>query len=92
MGNLLNTVPEPVLGSPRKYTSLRPPPCDGLGSKNCRLYSHERVARNFLRFGSEGKIFTRQSEKILAPFSQDSQTTIRAFSVRNLSKWQVLSH
>nr|WP_235285254.1 hypothetical protein [Porphyromonas gulae] len=68
------------------------PPRDGLGSKNCRLYSHESVARIFLRFGSGGKIFTRQSEKILAPFSQDSQTTIRAFSVRNLSKWQILPH
>nr|WP_230623949.1 hypothetical protein [Porphyromonas gulae] len=50
------------------------------------------MARIFLRFGSGGKIFTRQSEKILAPFSQDSQTTIRAFSVRNLSKWQILPH
>nr|WP_230587335.1 hypothetical protein [Porphyromonas gulae] len=68
------------------------PPRDGLGSKNCRLYSHESVARIFLCFGSGGKIFTRQSEKILAPFSQDSQTTIRAFSVRNLSKWQILPH
>nr|WP_235317478.1 hypothetical protein [Porphyromonas gulae] len=44
------------------------------------------MARNFFRFGSGGKIFTRQSEKILAPFSQDLQTAIRAFSVRNLSK------
>nr|WP_316931805.1 hypothetical protein [Porphyromonas gulae] len=44
------------------------------------------------RFGSGGKIFTRQSEKNLAPFSLDLQTTIRAFSVRNLSKWQILPH
>nr|WP_235318171.1 hypothetical protein [Porphyromonas gulae] len=32
-------------------------------------------------------MFTRQNEKILAPFSQDLQTAIRVFSVRNLSKW-----
>ncbi|WCF99347.1 hypothetical protein NY149_01520 [Porphyromonas gingivalis] len=50
------------------------------------------MACDFLRFGSGGKIFTRQSEKILAPFSLDLQTTIRAFSVRNLSKWQILPH
>nr|WP_235318190.1 hypothetical protein [Porphyromonas gulae] len=50
------------------------------------------MARNFFRFGSGGKIFTCQSEKNLTPFSQDSQTTIRAFSVRNLSKWQILPH
>ncbi|MDH7903916.1 hypothetical protein NY147_06525 [Porphyromonas gingivalis] len=50
------------------------------------------MACNFLRFGSGGKKITRQSEKILAPFSLDLQTTIRAFSVRNLSKWQILPH
>nr|WP_256963038.1 hypothetical protein [Porphyromonas gingivalis] len=50
------------------------------------------MACNFLRFGSGGKNFTCQSEKILAPFSLDLQTTIRTFSVRNLSKWQILPH
>ncbi|USI93885.1 hypothetical protein NY148_09450 [Porphyromonas gingivalis] len=48
------------------------------------------MAREFFRFGARIKIFWNHSEKNLAPFSQDLQTTIRAFSVRNSSKRQVL--
>ncbi|MDR4975705.1 hypothetical protein RDV60_03460 [Porphyromonas gingivalis] len=50
------------------------------------------MAREFFRFGARIKNFWNHSEKNLAPFSQDLQTTIRAFSVRNSSKRQVLPH
>ena len=56
--------------------------CEGLGSKNCRLYSHENVACNFLRFGSGGKKFTRQNEKILARVFPKTRTAISPIPVR----------
>nr|WP_316930725.1 hypothetical protein [Porphyromonas gulae] len=49
------------------------------------IVERSRPTVNFFQytsFGSGSKIFTCQSVKILAPFSQDLQTTIRAFPVR----------
>jgi len=40
------------------------------------------VARDFFAFGSGNKKFSRQSEKILAPFFQDLGTTIGVFLAR----------
>ncbi len=56
--------------------------CEGLGSKNCRLYSHENVACNFLRFGSGGKKFTRQNEKILVRVFPKTRTAIGPIPAR----------
>jgi len=62
------------------------------GSENYLISIRKNVAREFFRFGARIKNFWNHSEKNLAPFSQDLQTTIRAFSVRNSSKRQVLPH
>ena len=62
------------------------------GSENYLISIRKNVAREFFRFGARIKNFWSHSEKNLAPFSQDLQTTIRAFSVRNSSKRQVLPH
>ncbi|ATR94241.1 hypothetical protein CS546_03905 [Porphyromonas gingivalis] len=40
------------------------------------------MARDFFAFGSGSKKFSRQSEKILAPFFQDLGTTIGVFLAR----------
>nr|WP_230587206.1 hypothetical protein [Porphyromonas gulae] len=40
------------------------------------------MARESFRFGSRSKKFSRQNEKNLAPFLQDSRATIGAFSAR----------
>ena len=53
-----------------------------LRAKIFAFVAPEDVARDFFAFGSGNKKFSRQSEKILAPFFRDLGTTIGVFLAR----------